>query len=83
MTSMVINLSHTIVSFRCNSGETRHLPPDDSITVLTVEIAENEKIHKLEELGLITIHQDTSPAHGEPASTPEKSKRVRAQQDKQ
>ncbi|NOT56607.1 MAG: hypothetical protein HOP18_18570 [Deltaproteobacteria bacterium] len=82
MTSTVTNQSCTLVSFRVNSGETRHLPPHDAITVMTVEIAENEKIRKLEELGFILIQQDMAAAQ-EPDRTPEKTKKDRGQQPKQ
>lgn len=57
MTSTVTNQSRTLVPFRANSGETWHIPPHDSITVMTIEIAENEKIRKLEELGLLRNHK--------------------------
>ena len=80
MTSTVTNQSHTLVSFRSNSGETRHIPPHHSITVMTVEITENEKIRKLEELGLIAI-QHLAPEK-EPSSVQEKNRKARAQQPK-
>ena len=55
MTSSVTNQSHTIVSFRSNSGETWHIPPGHAITMMTIEITDNEKVRKLEELGFIVI----------------------------
>jgi hypothetical protein len=82
MTSTVTNESRTMVSFPGNSGETRHIPPHDSITIMTVEITENKKIHKLEELGFITVHHNMASAQ-EPASTLAKNKSARAQQPKQ
>ena len=55
MTSSVTNQSHTIVSFRSNNGETWHIPPGHAITMMTIEITDNEKVRKLEELGFIVI----------------------------
>jgi hypothetical protein len=55
MTSTVTNQSHTMVSFRGNSGETWHIPPGHAITIMTIELTDNEKVRKLEELGFIAI----------------------------
>jgi hypothetical protein len=68
MTSTVTNQSRTLASFRGNSGETWHIPPGHTITVMTSELTENDKVRKLEELGVITIHHiasDTEPSNGQ------------------
>jgi hypothetical protein len=44
MTSTVTNQSHAIVSFRGNSGETWHIPPGHAITIMTIELTDNEKV---------------------------------------
>jgi hypothetical protein len=82
MTSTVTNQSRTLVSFRGNSGETWHIPPHAAVTVMTVEIAENEKIRKLDGLGFISVHHNMTSAQ-EPDRAPEKNKRVHARQPKQ
>jgi hypothetical protein len=80
MTSTVTNQSRTIVSFRGNSGETWHISPGHTLTMMTIELTENEKVRKLEELGFITIQ------HLEPEKKPdriqEQSRKARAQQPK-
>ena len=43
MTSTVTNQGQTIVSFCGNSGETWHIPPGHAITMMTVELTDNEK----------------------------------------
>lgn len=80
MTSTVTNQSQTIVSFCGNSGETWHLPPGHVITIMTAELTDNKKVHKLEELGFITI-QHLAPKR-EPSSGQEKNRIARAQQPK-
>jgi len=77
MTSTVTNQSHTMVSFRGNSGETWHLPPGHTITIRTIELTENEKVRKLEELGFIAI-QHMAPEK-KPNSVQKKTRRARAQ----
>jgi len=80
MTSTVTNQSRTLVSLRGNSGETWHFPPGHAITVMTIELTDNDKVRKLEELGFIAI-QHVTPEH-EPNSVPEKPRRASAQQSK-
>jgi hypothetical protein len=44
-----------MVSFRGNSVETWHIPPGHAVTLMTIELTDNEKVRKLEELGFIGI----------------------------
>ncbi|MGH8487398.1 MAG: hypothetical protein ACREXS_00615 [Gammaproteobacteria bacterium] len=77
MTSTVTNQSHTIVSFRSNSGETWHIPPGHAITIMTIELTDYEKVRKLEELGFIAI-QHIAPEK-KPDSVQKKNRRSQAQ----
>jgi len=49
------NLSRRLVSFRGNSGETWHIPPNTSIELPDFEVSENAMFHKLKELRLIGV----------------------------
>jgi hypothetical protein len=76
MTSTVTNQSHTIVSLRGHSGETWHIPPGHAITIMTIELTDNEKVRKLEELGFIAI-QHMAP-DTKPDSVQKKNRRAQA-----
>jgi hypothetical protein len=76
MTSTVTNQSHTIVSFRGNSGETWHIPPGHAITIMTIELTDNEKVRKLEELRFIVIqHLAPEKTRQHTKKSPEEHKR--------
>ena len=77
MTCKIQNLTHRIVSIRGNSGETWHIPPGHAITIMTIELTDNEKVRKLEELGFIAL-QHMAPAK-KPDSVQKKNRRAQAQ----
>ena len=55
MTCTITNRARSLVSFRGNSGQTWHLPPETAIEVMDVEVTENAKIEKLMRLGVIDV----------------------------
>ena len=57
MACRIQNLTHRIVSVRGNSGLTFHLPPDDSLDLLEVEVTENDKITKLVANGILSVQR--------------------------
>jgi hypothetical protein len=57
MACRIQNLTHRIVSIRGNSGLMFHLPPDDSLDLLEVEITENDKIIKLVANGILSVQR--------------------------
>jgi hypothetical protein len=76
MICTITNRSRSLVSFRGNSGQTWHLPPETSLEVMVVEVTENAKIEKLTELGMIDV-QSGQPSKVT-AGAPEKRQKSRA-----
>ena len=74
MTCTITNRAHSLVSFRGNSGQTWHLPPETSIEVMDVEVTGNAKIEKLTQLGMLDV-QPGQPS--EVTAAPEKSQKSR------
>jgi len=70
MTCTVTNRSRTPVSFRGNGGQTWHLAPRTSITVMDVEVTNNPKVQKLEASGSIAVQPAEQPASGAPEDQP-------------
>lgn len=68
MTCTITNRSGRLVSFRGNGGQTWHLPPFASITVMDVEVMNNPKVHKLEANGVIGIQKAEAPEPVRPKS---------------
>jgi hypothetical protein len=77
MSRTITNRSGRLVSFRGNSGETWHLAPFASITVMDVEVTNNPKVQKLEANGMITVQQTESVR-----PEAQRSRTTRARQDK-
>lgn len=75
MTCKVTNLARRIVSFRGNSGQTWHLPPNTSVEVMDVEVTNNAKIQKLEAKRVVAVQ----PAHKAAAAPGERGRRSRSQ----
>lgn len=75
MTCTITNQARRIVSFRSNSGQTWHLPPNATVEIMEVELADNAKIHKLAARGILTI-QPVQKAESAPS---EKARRLKSQ----
>jgi hypothetical protein len=77
MTCTVTNRSHTPVSFRGNGGQTWHLAPSTSITLMDVEVTNNPKVQKLEASGSIAVRLTEQPASDSPQHQPARITRPR------
>jgi hypothetical protein len=67
MTCTITNQARRIVSFRGNSGQTWHLPPNATVEVMDVELTDNAKIQKLAAKGVVVVQaiQKAEAAPGE------------------
>ena len=74
MACKITNLAHRVVSFRGNSGQTWHLPPNTSVEVMDVEVTNNAKIQKLEAKGVVAVQ----PAQKAEATPSERGRRSRS-----
>lgn len=50
----VTNISRRLVTFRCNSGQTLHLPPTTSVKLMEVDVVDNAKIKNLKNKGVLS-----------------------------
>ena len=74
MTCTITNRSRAPVSFRGNGGQTWHLAPATSITLMDVEVTDNPKVEKLEASGWIAVNRaeqraSDPPEHRRPRTT--------------
>jgi len=81
MTCTITNRSGGLVSFRGNGGQTWHLPPFASITVMDVEVMNNPKVHKLEANGVIAVQRAEAPERLRPKS--QRARTTRSRKDKE
>lgn len=79
MICTIINRSPAPVSFRGNSGQTWHLAPGTSISLMDVEVTANAKVQRLAASGSIAIHPTEPPATDVPE--PRRSRTPRSRRD--
>ena len=64
MKTMIRNIAKRPVTIPCNTGETRHLPPNYEAEFLNAEVVNNATVEKLKNRGLIRVTdiKDKKPA---------------------
>lgn len=78
MKHVIRNVSNRPVTIPCNTGDTKHIPPNYSMEFLNVEVINNMTVEKLKSRGLIRVsdEKERKPTSTASSSSSRKTKKA-------